>query len=288
MFGTVAHNQSKEQIAARMIKTAASNWGIDPGALHTLDPVVRMLIEACAVELYRLDNELVNLQKTVSERLATLLIPDVYLEALPAGAIIHATAMDANYTAIPADQFVCTKKITPEGNNALPIDVPVYMSPAGHYKLINADVQYLMTTVGLFKINKQSKTQINNGYVRNLQNNPVWVALNVDTSETINIAHTALYFAFRNTSERARLLGTLKHSKCFIGGQEVHLNQGIPYTLNNQNNFEQTFDELFINNKIEREVNESVSNYFLSFPNSDFCKDINTNLLEYYPKEWNL
>jgi hypothetical protein len=288
MFGTVTYNQSKEQIAARMVKTAAANWGIDAGALHTLDPVAKMLIEACAVELYRLDNELVNLQKTVSERLAELLIPDVYLEALPANAIMHATSVDASYMALPSDQFLCTKKVTPEGNNTQPVDVDAYLSPAGHYKLCSADVQYLMTTVGLFKINKQSKQQINGGYIRNLQNNPVWIALNVDANETIDISNTALYFAFRNTSERARLLSTLKHSKCFIAGQEVALKQGITYRQNNDATFEQTFDELYINNKIEKEVNESVSNYFLSFPNTSFCSDINANALEFYPKEWNL
>ena len=94
MFNPDNNHLTKEAIASRMFRNAARFWGLNDTNMDNFDPLVRLLIEACAVEIYRLDNEMASLQRTMTERLAGLLIPEVHIQPRPAHAIIHAAAVD--------------------------------------------------------------------------------------------------------------------------------------------------------------------------------------------------
>ena len=80
---------NKEIIAARMLKHAARYWGHNDAELDNFDPLVRVLIESCALELYKINNEISTVQERMLEKLARLLTPEVYTAAKPSHAIIH-------------------------------------------------------------------------------------------------------------------------------------------------------------------------------------------------------
>ena len=49
---------TKEQIKNRMIKKAASLWGVSPNEIEmSFDPIVSMLISACAFEIEKIAAE---------------------------------------------------------------------------------------------------------------------------------------------------------------------------------------------------------------------------------------
>ena len=76
---------STENIRSRMIKNAARIWGVEGDDIEsTFDPMVTMLIEACAFELYKVNNEIKNSQSRILERLAQVLSPDTFTGAQPA------------------------------------------------------------------------------------------------------------------------------------------------------------------------------------------------------------
>ncbi len=82
---------STENIRSRMIKNAARIWGVDGDDIEsTFDPIVTMLIEACAFELNKVNSEILNSQSRILERLAQVLSPDTFTGApLPSGASLQ-------------------------------------------------------------------------------------------------------------------------------------------------------------------------------------------------------
>ena len=60
-------------IAARMFRHSIRYWDSKDADIDNLDPLVRLLIEACAVELYRIGNEINSAQEHMLEKLARLL-----------------------------------------------------------------------------------------------------------------------------------------------------------------------------------------------------------------------
>ena len=79
MAETFSNISSKEMIAARMFRHAMRYWESNDTDIDNFDPLVRLLIEACAVELYRISNEISSVQENMLEKLAMLLTPEVYI-----------------------------------------------------------------------------------------------------------------------------------------------------------------------------------------------------------------
>ena len=77
---------SKEAIKARMMQNAVRIWGLK--STSSIDPFVRLLMEAFSTELYRANNEVHTVNVRILERLAKLLTPSMYTYPQPA----HATA----------------------------------------------------------------------------------------------------------------------------------------------------------------------------------------------------
>ena len=51
---------SKEAIKSRMFKNAARFWGYADADMDAFDPLVRLMIEACAVESYKINDDIIN------------------------------------------------------------------------------------------------------------------------------------------------------------------------------------------------------------------------------------
>ncbi|MBC8084310.1 MAG: type VI secretion system baseplate subunit TssF, partial [Hymenobacter sp.] len=97
---------SKGSVKSRLTRQAAELWGYGEADLDGFDPLVNLLLEACAVEFEKIGQELHNTQFRLIERLATLLNPDVVDAPHPAHAVAQARAREA-VVVLPDDaQFV--------------------------------------------------------------------------------------------------------------------------------------------------------------------------------------
>jgi hypothetical protein len=287
MFSTNEISITKDAIATRMIRNAARNWGLQETNMDSFDPLVKMLIEACAVEFYRVDNELLNLQKNMTERLAGLLIPEVYLEPRPAHAILHATSFDSSIDVTLESQFLFQKKIASIPNGPLDKVIDVFFSPAGRYKAVSSDVKYIGNNKMVSKVEKlQKQNFISAKYNNPFEPNIVWVGIGVNKKEIIDLANVSLFFDFKNQEDKSQLFSALKHVKCFIDNTEIKMMHGLDENIeqSNANHFEANFEELYINVRAEKEVREIYNDQFLRFPNTEWFANIAKTNLSKYPK----
>jgi type VI protein secretion system component VasA len=80
---------SKETIKARMLQNATKLWGVK--SIQSLDPFVKLLIDAFSTEVFKANNEIQNVNSRLLERLARMLTPTKYTHPVPAHAVAFYT-----------------------------------------------------------------------------------------------------------------------------------------------------------------------------------------------------
>ena len=83
--------ETREDIKNRMWRDVIQDWEYDESAVDatTFDPVIDMILGACAVEFEKINQKLSTTQGNVLEHLIQTLTPDVLTSPIPAHAIMH-------------------------------------------------------------------------------------------------------------------------------------------------------------------------------------------------------
>ena len=98
--------ESKDKIKSRMIRNAARIWGFqEPQAESSFDPIVSLLLGACAFELEKISREINNTESRIIERLVNILTPQPITSPHPAYAIAFAKPTIKGAKILPEYQF---------------------------------------------------------------------------------------------------------------------------------------------------------------------------------------
>ncbi len=287
MFSTDKTKLSKDAIANRMFRNAARFWGLNDTNIDNFDPLVRLLLEACAVEIYRIDNEVAALQRTMTERLAGLLIPEVHTQPRPAHAICHARSTDEYQYIALETQFLHQKRIASVANGPLDTTMDVFFSPAGRFKAIDGDVKVMATGGNIYRIDA---LQTKETFLRCMSNRSfpageVWVG--IEASPGVDLTDISFYFDLAGVQDRSRYLSMLRHLRCECNDREIILNRGLSHTSfeDHKLKFENSLEELYLNRRLEKQVNRIYSTQFLTLSiDNSFLKDPDASWFMRYPK----
>ncbi len=259
---------SKEIIKSRMFKHAASYWQYNDTDIDSFDPIVKLLIEACAVEMYKVHTEITNSNVKVLDKLASLLTPDVMVSPRPAHAIIHAKPLDANLFVNPAIQLYHQKKVASKPNGPLDSNLDIYFSSTGIYKLFNSKVKYLANNDNLYFVNEQLNKEffINTSQYKNIKPNTLWIGLELnDKVEELN--HLSFYFDWKNINNKDEYFKLLEDSKWYLGDKLLKTKKGSSYQFYNKTHFTDPDEEFELVNVIELEANKYYENRFITIDN---------------------
>lgn len=145
-------NQHREHIRNRMMKTAAAVWGYPGAEAETaFDPVVAMLINACAAETEKVARAAQVSQYRLMEKLAQLLTPDADSGAVPAHAIASAAPVETMDTVTEKQQLVYVNRIK-TNDKETGEEEPFYFTPSAAFSVAAANVRYVMAKDALFEI----------------------------------------------------------------------------------------------------------------------------------------
>lgn len=263
---------SKEMIAARMFRHSVRYWELKETDIDNLDPLVRLLVEACAVELYRVSNEINSAQEHMLEKIARLLTPDVYTAPKPAHAIVHGRALEGEAQVYPLMQFFHQKKVASKPNGPFDTNIDVYFSPAGNYKVVDGDITIIAAATDLCTVNKSQFKEIAFKTANNieLEPNTLWLGLDLSYQVT-DITGVSLFFDLKNHPAKRQLLPLLHYSTLYVNGVQVDTQAGlwnpnlkVPYL----DSFTE-FDEFNLNQTIERYTNSYYDDQFITIINAE-------------------
>jgi len=277
-------NVSKEVIASRMFRNAAKLWGYNDTEFDNFDPIVKLIIEACAVELYNINNEISNVQVRMLERLATLLTPEIYTVTRPAHAILHARSSESESITNPLYQFFYQKKIASKNNGIIDTNLDVYFSPVGSFKIFNCDIKHLFCNNIMYQINEAQNKEILIQTQESSSPCCVWIGMEID-AKINEIDGLSLYIDFKNQPNKLSLFPLLGFIKIFHNNKKIELQQGIyDYRKNKINDTYLTpIEEFKVTPTLERKVKQFYQEQFVTlFPS----KNENFQLkAEFFPEE---
>ncbi|HRH49191.1 MAG TPA: type VI secretion system baseplate subunit TssF [Panacibacter sp.] len=258
---------NKEVIAARMFRHAARYWGYKDTDIDNFDPLVRLLIEACAVELYRIGNEINSVQERMLEKLARLLTPEVHTAPKPAHAVLHARSLEPETRVHPSMQFFYHKKVASKPNGPLDSNLDVFFSPAGNYKAIDGDIKLIAAGSHLYAINEWNykETFLNTRTGKKFDPRTIWLGLELNTT-IADISALSFFFDLKNHPGKRQLFPLLHYSKWSINNTPIDTHEGLWDAATNTPSFEAFtgFDEFSINQSVERHINYFYKQQFIT------------------------
>ncbi|MBC7891976.1 MAG: type VI secretion system baseplate subunit TssF [Sphingobacteriaceae bacterium] len=215
---------ARERVKSRMLRQAAELWGYAETELDAFDPLVSLLVEACAVEFEKISVEINDTQTRLLDRLARLMNPDVDV-ALPACALVQVRAAEPQTTLLPDAQLMYRKSGGAKGT-AQP---DVFFSPIQPTLLLDGALRWMATAQTLF--------QVENG----LQKNPVaqasgqvvgltqslWLGLELhDDVRSLN--GLTFFFDWQNSPDRQTWSAYLPAGRWLMETHELRTRMGWP------------------------------------------------------------
>ena len=194
--------ESRNHIKTRLLKNAARAWGYaEAESENNFDPLVSMLLTACAAELEKVSGEIQSSRARVLERLVQLLSPDALTGALPAHAIACATPLESGFELPEQTQFYATRKVSGRLENEESISKDSFFSPTADFRLNKAAIRFMATGNTLYRvsnhINKEIIAHAESG--KDLPASTLWLAID-EPHESLR--NSLFYFDLRNEANK--------------------------------------------------------------------------------------
>lgn len=262
---------NKEQIRNRMLKYAATFWGIKKA--ENFDPVVKLLLEALANEMYMLGEDFTAIETRLLEKTARILTPGILTSPFPAHGIVHASPVEPVYlitreSGMYYESDSLSRKL-PTGS--------ISFYPACDTLLHKADIRYMVCNDILYRIDHTLEKTMIARTERRMSPRTVWLGMVVDDSIN-DLRDFSFYLDFPNLTESYEYLFLLPCTEWSVKGEQVIMQRGIYEREHVEENpiraFFQNYDVMSI---IDKEVMEIYNRHFLrvrqAFPIDDSFKE---------------
>ncbi|NSL87944.1 type VI secretion system baseplate subunit TssF [Chitinophaga solisilvae] len=217
--------EKKERIKDRMLKTAARLWGYPDAEVETsFDPVVQLLLEACAAELEKISGEVDVSHARLVERLAQIMMPEPITSAQPAHGILHAIATEATAEINAGHQFY---QHTQSGTQTQ----DYFFSPVTTHRLFRAHVQYLVIGNKLYETRDNwFKEQVLQGrYAADTPPNHLWIGLRPEQLQQ-SYEGMSFFFDLRNIHQQEMFYHYLPLARFYINDRELTVKNGYHHS----------------------------------------------------------
>ncbi|GHV29644.1 hypothetical protein FACS1894177_00860 [Bacteroidia bacterium] len=187
----------KENIKDRMFKNAASFWGVRN--VENFDPLVKLLIEAMASEIYKLSNEVNNIETRILERIAHLLTPNILMTVRPPHTLLHSQPLENKCIINKKTGFYYDDPVFKQKNKINEIG----FYPVDGFQLIKSQVKALVCGRNVYTLDQALNKEI---FTRSTVRTEVfyrslWIGLALD-SKIETIKDLSFYFDFINAENK--------------------------------------------------------------------------------------
>ncbi|GAA0543318.1 type VI secretion system baseplate subunit TssF [Chitinophaga japonensis] len=253
--------EKKERIKDRMLKTAARLWGYPDAEVETsFDPIVQLLLEACASELEKISGEVDVSHARLVERLAQIMMPEPITSSQPAYGILHAGANEPATHITPDHQFYYSSKAGPHSHD-------LFFSPLAQHRVFRGQVRYMAIGGKLFETREHwFKEQVLQGALPpDAPPNHLWLGLSMETlPEDMN--GLSFFFDLRNIHQQEMFYYYLPLARFFVNGTELPLQSGYYHS---RQGYQEELDAMMnlafdANARYSREVLQRYRRHFLT------------------------
>ena len=222
----------QEQIKNRMLKRASKMWGYSElESENAFDPVLELLLSACASELEKLRFEQENSRARITERLLEVIFPDEVTGITPSQTLLQLTPIENNVQISRYSHFKAVKRIQNLYDPTQVKTMDIFFSPTLEMKLTTAQVKYLL--YGNKALQQESffyQEEIAHSD-RNIPSGEFWVGLYAPEVEKLE--DLCFYIDINNKEQKEFFNYYLQQVKVFCGEKEYELVEGYNVPTNN-------------------------------------------------------
>ncbi len=215
----------KENIKDRMYKNAANFWGVRN--IENLDPLVKLLIEALASEIYKLSNEVNDIETRILERIAHLLTPDILMSVRPAHMLLYTQPIETKGIVNKQTGFYYDNPVFKQRNKVSDVS----FHPVDNFHLIKGSVKTMVCGRSIYTLNDILNKEIltrSNAKTEDLSYN-IWIGLQLDPGID-SLRNLSFYFDFINIENKNEYFHLLPFTQWKHNGKPVQVAPGI-FTL---------------------------------------------------------
>ncbi|QDP84773.1 hypothetical protein FNJ88_04110 [Chryseobacterium sp. SNU WT5] len=255
---------SKETIKARMLQNATKLWGVK--SVQSLDPFVKLLIDAFSTEVFKANNEIQNVNSRLLERLAKMLTPTKYTHPAPAHAIAFYMPEDDTELLMNYDEFFFKKSINSYTKSQSDKQIDVAFTPIDNIKVINAQVSTMIVGNTCYQFDESlNRTPICRINSRVEDYRRITIGIDVSKYNGGRLPEKfSLYcanLAFEHIDYVYRLL---PHVKVTSNGKPLQINSGRGYDNDQMySGFEDVFREQSIRYKVTEDIKKNYNHKFI-------------------------
>ncbi len=250
---------TKESIRARMYKRVSTLWNISN--VELLDPIVKLMIEGLASEIFKLSGNLDDIQDSIAERMAGTLIPTYMMAASPAHAVVHARAADGNFHIPPHMELVYKDPHFIQKYNLRKVS----FTPTGVVPVVNGDIAALICQDKYFEISPQGGREhvANFSQKSSTHARTAWIGLEL-SKEVKDLDHTSFYFEFPFLDKDETYLQLIKHTQWYYNDKPISVTPGC-YKGSSDEGVFGLFDQ---RRYLNEEITAKYSDHFVSLAGS--------------------
>ncbi len=259
--------ETHRHIKDRLLKTASTIWGMQGTQTESsFDPLVGILLGACATELEKVAHDIEETRGRTLERLVNLLYPEVLAQAMPAHAIAYAYPTEPSIELQNDAQFYFQQRTTLPGESNVASWKNIFFSPSCNMNLFRSHVQVMATARGIYEIDEFSRKDLllaNDKKIITHQN-AIWLGI----SNPENLMNDApFYFDLRNESGRTIFYDYLPLSKWYVDDHllKIEKHYGRKINIDNRPNPKEIINgKANIIDKVLKHVNHIHAHQFVT------------------------
>ena len=135
---------NQDRIRDRILRRASRMWGYNESETeNSFDPLVGLLISACASELEKLSFEQENSRARIIDRILEVMFPEEVAGALPAHTILQVYPSQNNKSISLYNSFATKKRVQDIYNPQDTKEIDITFFPTIPLKLTTAKVKYI-------------------------------------------------------------------------------------------------------------------------------------------------
>jgi hypothetical protein len=274
---------SRERIRNRMMKRAAEYWGFAESEMDDFDPLVTLLIEACAVEFEKISGESAKLQNRMLERLAHLLYPGM-IAVNPACGIVQLRSSEPSVILFPDEQFVYKSSGTERKRDSQTGEL--FFSPFRAVNIVDGSLKYMASARELYKLEDgmQKFPVSSSRYKMPDFQHTLW--LGIDLNESVSgLRDLSFYFSWINQSESETFFQYLPYTNWSIQKIPLRHKQDLSVQEESeepQSQLETEFDAMRL---IRNQTHELFKKHYLTITTPETLDQMKVNRI-LYPSEF--
>ena len=277
---------NQEQIKNRMIKRASRMWGYSElESESAFDPVLELLLSACASELEKLRFEQENSRARITDRILEIIFPNQIVGVVPSQTLLQLTPVENNVQISRYNHFKAIKKTQNIYDPTQVNTKDIYFSPTLEMKLTTAQVKYLLYGNKVLQQESFFYQEEIARSERNISSGEFWIGIHAPGVKKLE--DLCFYIDVNNKEQKEFFTYYLQQVKVFSEGKEYELVEGYNVPTNSieyENIISKNYTGI---DAIYNEVNQFYQANFFTlkgtiYPKTEEEKSVAITLLENY------